>query len=159
MEISMMLACEEDSAMLAELIGEVEAYYGVAEIEPLDRRIVQVREYLFGAYPGAFVLLARDSAGQVIGMAAYTFLWPALGASRSLFLKELYVREPYRRQGVAQQLMKALFEKARASKCSRVEWTTDRGNVEAQRFYRASGFSVSEEKIFYRVDCDLDPGK
>jgi ribosomal protein S18 acetylase RimI-like enzyme len=130
----------------------MESFYGATEIEPFDQRIASLHEYLFDDHPSAFVLLARSNGGQAIGMISYSFLWPALGASRSLFLKELYVREPYRRQGVARHLMKALFEIAAANKCSRVEWTTDHENAQAQRFYSALGFPVCKEKIFYRLD-------
>jgi ribosomal protein S18 acetylase RimI-like enzyme len=152
MNISILPACEEDSAILAELIEEMESYYGATEIEPFDQRIASLHEYIFDDHPSTFVLLAREKGGQVIGMVSYSFLWPALGASRSLFLKELYVREPYRRQGVARHLMKALFEVAAANKCSRVEWTTDHDNAQAKRFYSALGFPVCKEKIFYRLD-------
>lgn len=152
MTISILPACEEDSALLAELVEEMESYYGATEIEPFDQRVASLRECLFDDYPCACVLLARENGGQVIGMVSYSFLWPALGASRSLFLKELYIREPYRRQGVARHLMKALFEVAAANKCSRVEWTTDHDNTQAQSFYSTLGFPVCKEKIFYRLD-------
>ena len=33
--------------------------------------------------------------------------------------------------------MEALFQKAAAHRCSRVEWTTDSGNISAQAFYEA----------------------
>lgn len=151
MDIVITPACEEDNTVLVEIIEEVESYYGSTVIEPFDQRVTSLRECLFGDHPSAFVLLARDDGGLVLGMITYSFLWPAIGASRSLFLKELYVREPYRLQGVAQHLMKALLEVAAATKCSRVEWTTDRNNTQAQNFYRALGFPVCEEKLFYRL--------
>ncbi|MBO0782521.1 MAG: GNAT family N-acetyltransferase [Ktedonobacteraceae bacterium] len=145
-------ATEEDSVSLAELIEEMESFYGATEIEPFDERLAHLREHLFGDQPSAWAIFARDGSGHIAGMAIYSFHWPAVHTSRSLFLKELYIRKPYQRQRVGQQLMKHLCEIAVAHECSRVEWTTDRDNIDAQRFYRALGFPIYEQKIFYRID-------
>lgn len=84
-------------------------------------------------------------------MAAYSFLWPATGVGASLYLKELYVRQTQRRAGVGKLLMKKLIEIAKAEGCGRVEWTANRSNDEAQRFYEAQGYEASKDKLFYRV--------
>jgi GNAT superfamily N-acetyltransferase len=72
-----------------------------------------------------------------------------LGAS--LYLKELYVAEAYRRAGVGRLLMDGLHDFARRRGLSRVEWTTDVGNHDAQAFYAALGAEPLRSKIFYRV--------
>lgn len=36
--------------------------------------------------------------------------------------------------------------------CSRVEWTTDEDNIEAQQFYEKLGVPANPSKIFYRVE-------
>jgi hypothetical protein len=35
--------------------------------------------------------------------------------------------------------------------CSRVEWTTDKGNVLGESFYERLGAPKNQEKIFYRL--------
>ncbi|MGH3699312.1 MAG: GNAT family N-acetyltransferase, partial [Pseudonocardiaceae bacterium] len=89
---------------------------------------------------------------QLIGMAAYSFLWPAAGVTRSLYLKELYVTEAFRRQGIGTLLMQELYRVAADHMCSRVEWTADAGNVLADGFYTRLGVPVNRGKIFYRVE-------
>jgi GNAT superfamily N-acetyltransferase len=89
-------------------------------------------------------------------MAAYSFLWPAAGLTRSLYLKELYVGERYRRHGAGELLMRALFEMAGQRGCSRVEWTTDSGNAGAQAFYEMLRLPRRPSKIFYRAEV---PGR
>jgi hypothetical protein len=37
---------------------------------------------------------------------------------------------------------------------ARVEWTTDRDNPAAQRFYAQLGVPVHESKLFYRIEGD-----
>jgi GNAT superfamily N-acetyltransferase len=70
---------------------------------------------------------------------------------RSLYLKELYIAAAHRRQGVGKLLMARLFEVAAEHECSRVEWTADDVNVDAQRFYAELGVPVRTSKLFYRV--------
>lgn len=133
----------------ADLLCEMDSFYGEPEPESAEVKVNRMREVLFGDLPSAFLILARVDR-ELAGIAAYSFLWPAVGTTRSLYLKELYVRRDHRRRGVAKSLMTRLFDIATKSQCSRVEWTTDRGNVEAKQFYTALGVSVNSDKLFYR---------
>ncbi|MFE5936216.1 cyclophane-containing RiPP N-acetyltransferase HaaN [Streptomyces sp. NPDC056470] len=146
-------AHRSDIEALAELIEEIERFYGSTEIQPLEERRSQVEDALFGSPPLASALLVEDEAGALVGLAAYSFLWPAAGSSHSLFLKELYVRSTLRRQGVGARLMGELRTLAAARPgCSRVEWMTDRDNSGARAFYKSLGFTEFDGKIVYRVD-------
>lgn len=143
-------ATEADVETIAELLAETEAYYGATDVPAAAGMVAQVRNVLFGQQPLATVLLARDDAGAVVGLASYTFLWPAAGADASLYLKEMFVREGARRQGVAGAFMAALREVAAEAGCSRVEWTADRDNPPALAFYEAFGADRRDGKVFYR---------
>jgi ribosomal protein S18 acetylase RimI-like enzyme len=140
-----------DAPAMAALLEEMDRFYGATEPESLDQRVRQVNEAIFASPPAAYALLARDG-GQLAGIAAYSFLWPAVGLTRSLYLKELYVADAYRRQGIGRLLMNALLEAAGKHGCSRVEWTTDTNNASAQAFYEDLGLPVQSSKIFYRVE-------
>lgn len=141
-------ATEQDVDIISVILGEIEAYYG-GKPTPGDRE--QIKSALFGDRPAATVVLARDG-DEVAGLASYSFLWPAAGADTSLYLKELYVRESARRQGVAGALMAAVKAAAAKAGCSRVEWTADADNPAALAFYQALGAEPREGKIFYRVE-------
>jgi GNAT superfamily N-acetyltransferase len=143
-------AASQHVKAVAALFEEMDYFYGATEIEPLEQRIRQITDALFGDVPAAAALLAWDGA-ELVGVAAYSFLWPAIGVTRSLYLKELYVGESHRRKG-AGKLIDALFEVAAKHECSRVEWTTDRPNTAAQQFYAELGVPVNEAKLFYRVE-------
>jgi GNAT superfamily N-acetyltransferase len=140
-------ATEQDAEIIATVLGEVEEYYGGSPEPP---KAQQVRNALFGPQPAATVLLARDN-GEPAGLASYSFLWPAAGADTSLFLKELYVRTPYRRRGIARELIAAVRSEAQAAGCTRLEWQADADNPAALAFYEALGAVPNEGKIFYRV--------
>lgn len=139
----------EDAEALAGLLDELERFYGGEPSESLDDQVAQISDALFSQRPAASVLLAWDE-DKLAGFASYSYLWPAAGFTKSLYLKELYVAQAYRRTGVGKQLVDALHELARAEQCSRVEWTTDTDNGAAQRFYEELGVPANTSKIFYR---------
>jgi len=136
---------------VAALAEEMDRFYGATETQPLGLRTRQVSEALFSNPPAAYALLAWDG-DHLVGLAAYSFVWPAVGLTRSLFLKELYVAEAARRAGVGKLLMHSLYQTALQHACSRVEWTTDQYNADAQRFYTKIGIPVDESKLFYRLE-------
>jgi GNAT superfamily N-acetyltransferase len=140
-----------DVLALAGLLEELGRFYGAARAEPLEERARQISDALFSRPAAAHALLAWDGS-RLAGMAAYSFVWPAAGLTRSLYLKELYVGEGHRRRGVGKRLMQALFEAAGEHGCSRVEWTTDSGNAGAQAFYQMLRLPRHPSKIFYRVE-------
>lgn len=138
---------------IAALTEEMDRFYGAKEIEPLEIRLRQIDEALFGNPPFAFALLAWNGR-KLVGFAAYSFLWPAVGLTRSLFLKELYVAESARRSGVGTQLMHTLFQIGLTLDCSRVEWQTEESNDKAQSFYSALGGQELDGKVFFRLEGD-----
>ena len=141
---------EPDVPAFVALMEEMDRFYGVSTFEPAEVRTAQVKAIVFGDPAAARVILARNAA-EVVGFASYSFLWPAIGLTRSLFLKELYVAEAYRGRGVGRQLMQHLFDLATETGCSRVEWMTERTNTEAQAFYARLGHAPNTEKVFYRA--------
>lgn len=141
-----------DAKAVAAMIEEIERYYGATAIQPFDERLTQVESALFGAPPLAYCVIALAD-GEIVGLAAYSFLWPAAGSTHSLFLKELYVRPDGRRLGTGTKLIRELQAIAAARPgCSRVEWMTDRDNDGARAFYRNLGFEEFQGKVNYRID-------
>lgn len=99
--------------------------------------------------------LARLGGTDLVGLASYSFLWPAAGTSRSLYLKELYVTAAHRGRGIGSRLMAELAQIAVAEGCSRVEWTADADNPSARAFYEHLNVPHDSSKLFYRLDADL----
>jgi GNAT superfamily N-acetyltransferase len=152
--VEVRLAQQQDVEAIAVLMNDLDHFYGVTDIEPPGQRVPQITASLFQEPRAAYVLLAWERE-QLVGMAAYSFLWPAAGVTRSLYLKELYVTEAFRRKGIGRLLMHALCQVASEHQCSRIEWTADTTNVLAQTFYEQLGMRPNEEKIFYRLDRDI----
>jgi GNAT superfamily N-acetyltransferase len=148
MQVRIEQASAGDIAEIALLLGEVEQYYG-GDNTPGDPE--EIGDALFGPVPVATCLVARDGDDKVVAMASYSFLWPAAGSTRSLYLKELYVREHARLQGVGQQMMQELARIAQSAGCSRMEWTGDIDNPTALAFYEKMGVPQNGGKVFFRL--------
>lgn len=142
-----------DVETIALLMEDLDRFYGAADVEPSSKRVLQIAAALFQEPRAAYVLLARESE-QLVGMAAYSFLWPAASVTRSLYLKEIYVTEDFRGKGTGALLMQRLCQIAVEHACSRVEWTTDKGNALGEDFYERLGVPQNQEKIFYRLDSE-----
>jgi GNAT superfamily N-acetyltransferase len=156
--ITLALATAADVDDFAALAAEMDVFYGAVRPDPPQQRAAEISAVLFCVPPNAFALLARDNAEKLVGFAAYSFLWPAVGLSTSLYLKELYVADTARRTGVATALMRGLYAIAAERGCSRVEWTTDESNERAKAFYAAFGAKPLPSKIFYRAGGDVLSG-
>ena len=155
MDVAVRAAAPEDIDAFVDLLAEMKHFYGAQDLGPVDQSRLSIDEALFSDAPSAFALLAWRGPTPV-GLATYSYHWPALGLTRSLYLKELYVSAPARRLGAGRALMRALFEVASRQGCSRVEWTTDVPNTDAQDFYKRLGALPDQSKVLYRVYLD-DP--
>jgi GNAT superfamily N-acetyltransferase len=109
--VKVMPARRDDVVAIAGLLEEMNRFYGAAGAGQLKERVREITEALFTDPPAAYALVAWHQA-QLVGIAAYSFMWPAARLSRSLYLKELYVSEAYRNQGAGKLLMQALFQQA-----------------------------------------------
>jgi GNAT superfamily N-acetyltransferase len=151
-------AQQADAPALAEIMNEMDRYYGETSGESESVKIANITSALFGQPPAAYCLLAWQDS-ELIGFACYSYLWPAIMSTKSLYLKELFVGDRHRHTGIGGLLMAELISVARDNGCSRMEWTTDIGNMGAQAFYERHGFKTAPSKIFYRENIpSRDPG-
>lgn len=149
--IRVLSAKPDNAEAMAELFQEMDEFYGETIRESFGAKVSQICSALFGDPPLAYALLAWDDS-KIVGFAGYSFLWPAALTTKSLYLKELYVSVGHRRHGIGNKLMTEVFKLAAENKCSRVEWTTDQDNVEAQKFYEHLGVPILSSKVFYRAE-------
>ena len=91
-------AAPDDAAAIARLLAELDTFYGDTTRGTQGERAAQVRAALFADPPAARALLAWTARHCRLA-ASGAFLWPAAGLTMSLYLKELYVAQAYRRAG------------------------------------------------------------
>lgn len=135
---------------LVDLLVEMAAHYRTpGDPPPRAELAARTRAVLLGDAPAARVMLARDHNRTVVGMAAYTIMWPAAWAGTSAFLKDLFVREGHRGRGIGRLLIDHVRVAAAAQGCLRLDWTTDHDNDDARAFYKRLG-AVEAGMVFYR---------
>jgi GNAT superfamily N-acetyltransferase len=144
-------ATPEDVPLIMRLIGEFAAFERLAHDVSGDED--QLHEHLFGPDPAARVLLAHvddEPAGFALWFRSFsTFL-----TRPGLYLEDLYVREPYRGQGVGTALLRALAAIAVERGLGRVEWSVLDWNEPAIGFYRSIGASSMDGWTTFRLTGD-----
>lgn len=90
----------------------------------------------------------------------FTQLYPKYSSMRAVknwILNDLYVDEAYRKQGVANQLIKAAMDFAKANNAGFVQLETQTDNYTAQNLYESVGFIQQQpdtEFLLYRKSVD-----
>ncbi len=95
--------------------------------------------------------VAETDDGDIIGMALFFmayFTW----VGKSLYLEDIYVKEPYRQHRIGSALLRRIFEVARDERCRRVRWQVLDWNEPAIAFYRKCGAELDGEWI----NCNFD---
>lgn len=95
--------------------------------------------------------IAEKEDGEAVGMALYFFAYYTW-VGKSLYLDDIYVKEPYRREGIGSALLKQVFHDAREEGCKRVRWQVLDWNEPAIAMYRKYGALIDEEWL----NCDFD---
>jgi ribosomal protein S18 acetylase RimI-like enzyme len=103
----------------------------------------------FGPHAGFTAFVAEDAAGAVIGMTTCSRRIVTGWNGPVMFLQDLYVEAPYRRNGVAQALVARVAALAHAIGSPIVELTVRADNPAGQQFYQNNGFMPVPQCLTY----------
>jgi len=109
-----------------------------------------LREALFGAHPGAEVVLAFEN-GAAAGFAVYFHNFSTFLGVRGLWLEDLFVRPAFRGRGYGKALLLHVAGIAAARGCGRFEWSVLDWNEPSIRFYQSLGAQPLDDWTIYRV--------
>jgi len=150
----------------------LETFFNIARLADIGTLLDLMREYYVYDHipfeePRARAALARltddetlgriwliEQTGQAIGYLAIT-LGYSLEYGRDAFIDEVYLREPYRGQGIGQRAFALAEEACRALGVQALHLEVERGNIRAQGFYRKIGY---EDHDRYLLTKRLDEG-
>ena len=137
---------------LLELIREL------ARFEHLEHEVEataeSLQQALFGPQPAAGALLARSAGapgGEVAGYAIYFFTFSSFVGRAGIWLEDLYVRPPFRKQGLGRKMIEAVARIGVERGCGRFEWTALDWNEHALNFYKSLGADVMKQWVLLRV--------
>jgi GNAT superfamily N-acetyltransferase len=134
---------------LLELFGELAEYEHLThELRATEQGLADA---LFGATPAAEALIAERD-GVALGYALFFPTFSSFLTSTGIWLEDLFVRPPYRGEGIGRALLSAVAARVREQGGERLEWAALDWNELALGFYRRIGASTMEEWITHRLD-------
>jgi GNAT superfamily N-acetyltransferase len=151
MEFEITPAAPADVPSLLEMIREL------ARFERLEHEVEATVECLadslFGSRPVASAFLAR-SGGELAGYALYFFTFCSFMGRAGIWLDDLYVRPPFRHQGLGRALIETVARVGAAHNCGRFEWTALDWNANALEFYRKLGARTLDDWVTLRLNAE-----
>ncbi len=149
LKIRIRQACEDDIEDLLALAAFADRDDGGDREEQISRDTL--RQSLF--MPGSLCrALVADASGPIVGVAHYHRFQPAVVRNPTLALDDLYVIEQYRRLGIGWKLLEELSRRAIEMDCEQIDFTVQRGNRKAVRFYKRLGAKVYNDTHYCRLD-------
>jgi GNAT superfamily N-acetyltransferase len=152
MPIRIRRAVAADAPALLELMRRL------AEFEHYDANFAVTAETLLAQGferdpPDFHALVAEDpdAAGGLLGMLVYFYIPFTFRARPTLYIKELYVAESGRGQGIGEALMRAAAGEALAHGCATIKWQVAEWNTHARAFYERLGATADHVWVDYAL--------
>lgn len=141
-------AVEADVGLILAFIRKLAAYERLAhEVEATEERL---RQTLFRESRGAEVILG-EYLGKPVAFALFFHNYSTFLGKPGIYIEDLYVDEPYRRNGFGFAILQYIARLARARDCGRVEWAVLDWNEPAIRFYESLGAQAVNQWTTYRL--------
>jgi GNAT superfamily N-acetyltransferase len=145
MSISIRTATPSDFHAILEMVK------ALAIFEKAEESVTNTIEQMKDEKDFFHCLLAETEEHKPVAIALYFFAYYTW-VGKSLYLDDLYVKEDYRQQGIATQLLRAVFDVARNENCHRVRWQVLNWNENALSLYRKGGAIIDTQWS----NCDFD---
>jgi GNAT superfamily N-acetyltransferase len=138
---------------LATALHELDQHYFGEHAATPAQVLAHLQNRILAPDSGVQVVVALDGSA-VAALATVSLLYPAPEQRGQLFMKDLYVCQAWRGQGLGEQLMRFLARYAVRHNCVRFDWTTETSNSGARSFYDRLGARTVPEKVYYRLAGD-----
>jgi GNAT superfamily N-acetyltransferase len=144
-------ATERDVPLILRLIN------GLAEYEKLAQEVTAtetgLRETLFGARPGAEVVIAY-TGDTPVGFALFFPNYSTFLGKPGIYLEDLFVVPEWRGHGFGRGLLTHLARLAVERGCGRFEWSVLDWNEPAIGFYKSLGAKLMDGWSIFRLTGD-----
>lgn len=147
MNISIRKATDKDFPPVLLLIKELAAFE--KSPEKVTNTVDQMRQEkdLFRCF------VAETETGEIVGMALYFFAY-FTWVGKSLYLEDIYIKEPFRKHKIGTALLSKVFEVAREEECKRIRWQVLNWNLSAIQMYIKTGAEIDDEWLNCNFDVD-----
>jgi len=138
-------ANEADFPAILSLIKELATFEKAPEKVTNTVELMKREKEFFHCY------VAEAENKEIVGIALYFFAYYTW-VGKSLYLDDLYVKDPFRKHKVGSALLNRIFEIARAENCKRVRWQVLNWNKNAIQMYSKCGAEIDDEWL----NCSFD---
>lgn len=150
MSLEIRAATPDDFDTVVSLFYAIDIHYW-GQAAPSKRAIAEHVSHSIMSAKSCEVVLAEID-GRPVGLATFTVLDPGAETDRQFLVKELFVVEGMRGEGIGQALMRNLAVTAKARNCLRLDWTAESTNLGALAFYDNIGARRITDGVAYRFD-------
>ena len=99
------------------------------------------------------IYLAVNEIDEPVGFVQNYYCFSSVSLGKIVVLNDLFVDPKFRRQGIAEQLIRKTFDHADAIGAVRVDLGTEKTNTTAQKIYERIGFI--KDKDFYNYSYSI----
>ena len=145
MNISIRKATEVDFPSILLLIKEL------ADFEKAPDKVTNTVEQMKKEKDCFHCYVAETNDKELVGMALYYFVYYTW-VGKSIYLEDIFVRDSYRGKNIGSDLMKKIFEIAKAENCKRIRWQVLNWNISAIEMYKKFGAEISDEWLNCTVE-------
>jgi len=138
-------AVQEDFPGILSLIQEFAVFQQTPEKVTITLEQMQKEKGFFQC------LVAETDGHTIIGFASF-FVAYYSWSGKALYLDDLFVSAPYRKQKTGLRLLNAVIDLAKKENCKKLRWQVSNWNTHAIGFYKKIGASIDNVEI----NCDLD---
>jgi len=143
---------EANPSDIKALMPLLRGYCDFYKSDPPDEGLeAMARDVIDAPEDEAFLLVATDDDGEVIGFALNQWKWSSLRGARVAVLDDLFVAERARGQGHADALIEATAEVARRHGAPIISWFTMPDNKRAHAVYDRVG-GTAETLLEYELE-------
>jgi GNAT superfamily N-acetyltransferase len=136
-------ATEEDIPQLLRLMRELAEFEKYADAFAVTEEVL--REQGFRRSPPDFHCLVAEEGGELTGFLVYYIVPFTYRAKPNVIIKELYVAEEHRGEGVGRLLMKAVAKEAEQAGCGMIKWYVAKWNQRGIEFYERLGAKIDPD--------------
>lgn len=149
MPMTIRLATEDDIPQLLRLMRALAVFEHYIDSFAVTEEVLLERG--FRTQPPDFYALVAEQQDTLVGMLVYYIVPFTATATPTLYMKELYVDDMVRGQGIGEFLMRAAAQVALANGCGAIRWTVANWNTGGQRFYERLGAKANPVWIDYSL--------
>lgn len=145
-------ATERDAHQLWQLMRELAIFERYIDRFHVTEEMVR-KQGFHKEHPDFHALVAENIHTKALGaMVVYYFIPFTAIAKPTLFIKEFYVSESLRGQGLGKSLFYAVKQEAHAAGCGNIQWKVAPWNKAAIRFYEREGATPNNQWVEFGIN-------